>query len=96
MIIANSEQSMASGSVLLMLGRKSGYAAQGSVGTPENTNLSLINGVTMTTPLFAFSAFQALDTVETGTETFTLKLTQDNSNNQAATFAMEDRRVIEC
>ena len=86
-IIANSEQSMASGSVLLMLGRKSGYAAQGSVGTPENTNLSLINGVTMTTPLFAFSAFQALDTVETGTETFTLKLTQDNSNNQAATFA---------
>ena len=86
-IIANSEQSMASGSVLLMLGRKPGYATQGSVGTPENTNLTLISGITMTTPVFAFSAFQALDTVETSTETFTLKLTQDNSSNLDATFA---------
>tara|TARA_R110000851_G_scaffold7528_1_gene29186 strand:+ start:4483 stop:6261 length:1779 start_codon:yes stop_codon:yes gene_type:complete len=85
-VLANNEQSMAAGSVLLTVGRKGGYVAQGSVGTPSNTNLSIINGITMSTPAFAFNGFGVIDTVSTATETPTLRLTQNTSNNVAATF----------
>jgi hypothetical protein len=85
MIITDTERTVSSGSVIIAMGRKVGLAAQGSVGTPTNINLNISSTETQLIS-FALNGFQAKDTSETGVETPTLRLTQNNDNSTAATF----------
>ena len=85
MVITNTERTVSSGSVIIAMGRKVGLATQGSVGTPTNINLNIASTESQSIA-FALNGVQAKDTAETGTETITLRLTQNNSNSTAATF----------
>jgi len=85
MVITNTERTVSSGSVIIAMGRKVGLATQGSVGTPTNIDLN-ISSTESQSIAFALNGVQAKDTAETGTETITLRLTQNNTNSTAATF----------
>lgn len=85
MVITNTERTVSSGSVIIAMGRKVGLATQGSVGTPTNINLNIASTESQSIA-FALNGAQAKDTAETGAETITLRLTQNNSNSTPATF----------
>ena len=85
MIFTNTERTVSPGSVIIAMGRKAGFATQGSLGTPTNIDLNIASSEAQSIA-FALSGLQAKDTVDTSTETASLQLTQNNTNSSRATF----------
>jgi hypothetical protein len=92
-IITNTERSVCAGDVLVTLGRKSGSATQGGVGTVNNTIVNIASTESNSAPTFALTGIQAKDTADTTTETIGLQVTQDNSNSSDATISYTVEQV---
>lgn len=87
-IITTTERSIANGEVIVALGRKSGLATQGGVGTPIETTVNISSTESWSAATaFALTGVQAKDTSDTTVETIGLQVTQNNNNSTTASIA---------